>query len=104
MKTFTKELQQSQKDWKIMNNPFLDDSPLTDEALQDLGFEFVEKNANGKKLNMWTKIVDGNIVLGVERYGERRWISIIPHKADPYPKWATVGSVKMLIEALKGDE
>ena len=95
MKTFTKELLQSQKDWKIMNNPYLDDRPLTDEALEELGFEFVEDEL------MWNlDMID------------KPFFSIVPDTKnggylfihDDLVRLRTVCKLKMLIEALKGDE
>ena len=103
MKTFSEELQQSQKDWKIMNNPFSDDSLLTDKTLKELGFEELCGGSDNSHHILTTKccalysypmLLDNeNYVVQLEKYNEQQC-----------PIWKTVGSVRMLIEALKGDE
>jgi len=74
---------------------FYDTRPLTDEVLQELGFEFVEDEL------MWNLDKKDspffNIVPDTKNGG-----FLFIH--DDVVKLRTVGSVKLLIEALKGDE
>ena len=96
MKTFSEELEQSQKDWKVMNNPFLDDRPLTDETLNELGFKKSFGTVNRYELT----------INGVELYyydGKTK-VEVDIHFVESTYSYKTIGSVKMLIEALKGDE
>jgi hypothetical protein len=69
------------------------DKPLTDETLEELGFddsgELLILTIMGDQI--FLKYKDG--VVGV----------LFCEMENP-PVWRTVGSVKMLIEALKGDE
>ena len=90
------DIDKSQKDWKTMNNPFLDDRPLTDETLEELGFElkadgrwvFIYKRKNRDKPLYDIKLRQGGNLFNAEINGIHQY--------------KTVGSVKMLIEALKG--
>jgi len=87
------DIEKSQKDWKIMNNQFSDDRPLTEETLKELGFvdrvlkigeiALVSFRIKSKSLYWWVEISHFD------------WM-------EAYPKWKTVGSVRLLIEALKG--
>ena len=80
------DIDKSQKDWKTMNNPFLDDRPLTDETLKELGF--VQKENRD-----WT---NGKTVLGI-------WEGEVVVNIAISPTFTTVGKLKMLLEALKGE-
>ena len=108
MTTFTEELQQAQRDWKIMNNPFLDDRPLTEETLKELGFE----DLCGGNPHLYDILKVKNHTLYSWILPEYLWktecANFIAIHGDNFKKgdavWKTVGSVKMLIEALKGDE
>ena len=74
---------------------FYDTRPLTDEALKDMGFEYIEDEL------MWNLDKKDspffNIVPDTKNGG-----FLFIH--DDVVKLRTVGSVKLLIEALKGDE
>ncbi len=79
---------------------FKDPSPLTDETLEELGFE--KKGMKG--MEYWEYKYSDEYYLVAKRN---------PNYAVPYvcgiewcdkPVCKTVGSVKLLIEALKGDE
>ena len=87
---------------KIIDEPnpfpydqFYDTRPLTDKALEDLGFEYIKDEL------MWNlDIIDNpffNVVPDTKNGGY-----LFLH--DDVVRLKTVGSVKMLIEALKGDE
>ena len=87
------DIEKSQKDWKTMNNPFLDERPLTDETLKELGFELVNDYLETVwKLNEpYTELhPNGGSYLFIHSCGTAVIIK-------------TVGKVKMLIEALKGE-
>ena len=93
-------------DWNLLEYK-LDDRPLTDEAFEELGFWKDETMST-----LWFKDVDNIypfpddsefnlLILGCSesqvaylcQIGDRKWS----------PVWKTVGSLKMLIESLKGD-
>jgi len=81
---------------------FNDLSPLTDETLRELGFEKPPHAIYELRLpdvvNSWGLFAD------IEN-GEYYVAFNFPMDATkPIPLWKTVGSVRMLIEALKGDE
>ena len=88
------DIEKSQKDWKTMNNPFLDDRPLTDETLEELGFE--------RRNNLYFKECNGIELHSKISYPktEREVFIWFVNKS----KYKTVGKVRMLIEALKGDK
>jgi len=72
---------------------FNDLSLLTDETLRELGFEKTKYSDYELTINGLEIIVNNGIGrLSMERYGINK------------VKYKTVGSVRMLIEALKGDE
>ena len=79
----------------LLDMGYFDNRPLTDEALEELGFEYIEVEL------MW--ILDKkdspffNIVPDTKNGGY-----LFIH--DDVIRLRTVGSVKLLIEALKGDE
>jgi len=71
---------------------FNDLSPLTEETLRELGFEKTEYSDYELTINGLEIIVNNGIGrLSIERYG----INKVEYK--------TVGSIRMLIEALKGE-
>ena len=94
-----------------------DNRPLTDEILKELGFERRDfKQETFGEIDEWhIWVLKGKFVgtLVADKYaanvndrGEYR-VSIEEAERDPtvyFAYWKTVGSVKMLIEALKGDE
>ncbi len=88
------DIEKSQKDWKTMNNPFLDDRPLTNETLTELGFE---KDEDSGYYGLY--VMNGTEVL----YSDNEYNVVFPHTQGDI-KWKTGGSVRMLIEALEGDE
>ena len=87
-------------------NKFYDPRPITDETLKELGFEKYEKSGNYKDLclgsfflevkEIYDKNDDEILAVTVCQYGRE--------VDECYTYWKTVGSVRMLIEALKGDE
>ena len=89
-------------DKMYMGEPVKDDRPLTDEILKELGFEKQEQSWE------WVmKDVMNDSGLFADKNNNGEWIVAFDFPMDallPIPKWKTVGSVKMLIEALKGDE
>ena len=83
---------------EVYEQLFLDDRPLTDETLKELGFE----NTMGGVI---MKISDSITLDAVEiPDGELRVIIVDSYNGKNVTYWKTVGSVKMLIEALKGNE
>ena len=91
-------------DKMYMGEPVKDNRPLTDETLEELGFEDDE-------------LMIGNVLLIVCHHKDKIWVQIYDNRysiatteqikdMDYYPsnRWKTVGKLKMLIEALKGDE
>ena len=75
------------------NDRIIDNRPLTEETLRGLGFEKTEYSDYELTINGLEIIVNNGIGrLSMERYR----INKVEYK--------TVGSVRMLIEALKGDE
>jgi hypothetical protein len=84
------------------------DAPLTDEAFEELGFwkdEMVSGNWFKDVDNIYTDALESEfnlLIFGNSENQEAYLWEIGDRKCSP--KWKTVGSVKMLIEALKGDE
>ena len=84
-------------DKMYMGEPVKDDRPLTYEILEELGFEWsavwscYELEINGIGIESW-KSIDNEIVVDIDALDGTKRV------------WKTVGKVKMLIEALKGDE
>ena len=102
-------------------NKFYDPRPITDETLKELGFKKYEKSGNYKDLCLGSfflevkEIYDKNDdEFDEETYlNNENWINWTlavtvcqyGREVDEcYNYWKTVGSVRMLIEALKGDE
>ena len=71
---------------------WFDSSPLTDETLEGLGFD-----TKGK-------LYVNSAILSANYNTNRDIISVSMQTSTGYIKYKTVGKVKMLIEALKGDE
>jgi len=80
---------------------FNDLSPLTDETLRELGFEEMCGGSDNSHHILLTKrhalysypvLLDDRYIVQLGKYNEHNSV------------WKTVGSVRMLIEALKGDE
>ena len=94
------DIEKSQKDWKTMNNPFLDDRPLTNETLTELGFE--KKGIKGMEYWQYEYADDNYLVAKRDPNYAVPYVCGIEYVDKPICK--TVGSVKLLIEALKGDE
>jgi hypothetical protein len=84
---------------------FKDPSPLTDETLEELGFEKnYPKEWGLPKYN--TMVINGIVLMVWYETSSRKdeiWIELSVGDT-PRHKYKTVGKVKMLIEALKGDE
>lgn len=87
-----------------MTVDFADDRPLTDDILEELGFE-------GDETTRRSTMKIRGFTLAVNYFGGVRiWVSVLNENIywrDEYgeeTKWKTVGSVRMLIKALKGDE
>lgn len=73
-----------------------DPRPLTDEILKEMGFKTnVLVTKGGITLMAWHQEV---------RDGDKIWVEIANSTDKKRPKFKTVGSVRRLIEALKGDE
>jgi hypothetical protein len=84
---------------------FNDDSPLTEETLEELGFE---KILGGQKIGK--SFMSDRAVHDFHRINKGQ-LEIVVFDGEATmpvlynsPTWKTVGSVRMLIEALKGDE
>ena len=71
---------------------WFDSSPLTDETLEGLGFD-----TKGK-------LYVNSAILSANYNTNRDIISVSMQTSTGYIKYKTVGGVKLLIEALKGDE
>ncbi len=83
---------------------FKDPRPLTEETLQELGFEHQEQSWEWVMKDIMN---DKGLFAFADKNNNGEWIVGFDFPLDallPIPKWKTVGSVKMLIEALKGDE
>ena len=81
---------------EVYEQLFSDNRPLTEETLKELGFED-------------DVLLIHHITLIVCKESEKIWVEILnanPRKGveETFSIWNYVGSVKMLIEALKGDE
>ena len=81
---------------EVYEQLFSDNRPLTEEILNELGFE-------------GNILLIHNIVLAVYEEDEKIWVEILntnPLKGveETFAVWDSVGSVRMLIEVLKGDE
>ena len=78
---------------------YCDDSPLTDGALEELGFE----NTFGGVFYPITDMIKLEVV---ELEPQKKIVVVIDgnYNDKTVPHWETVGKVRMLIEALKGDE
>jgi hypothetical protein len=70
---------------------FKDPSPLTDETLEELGFYIKDDN--------YAYSINGVWLIGYKSEKGRK----VKMKDHSFPTYKTVGSVKMLIEALKGE-
>ena len=89
---------------------FLDDRPLTDETLEELGFwEDDHPELAGfwyyEVKKIYNHVSDNDcqlLIFGCSKDGEA-YLWEIGDRLDS-PRWTTVGSVRMLIEALKGDK
>ena len=87
---------------------FLDERPLTDETLEELGF-WEDDELAGFWYYEVKKIYSDSLedafplmIFGCSNDGEA-YLWDIGDRLDS-PRWTTVGSVRMLIEALKGDK
>ena len=87
---------------------FLDERPLTDETLEELGF-WEDEELPGfwyyevKKIYNDVNFNDCQLIIfGCSKDGHA-YLWEIGDRLDS-PRWFTVGSVKMLIETLKGDK
>ena len=70
---------------------FKDPSPLTDETLEELGFYIKDDNYAYSMNGVW--------LIGYKS-GKGRTVKMRDHS---FPTYKTVGGVKLLIEALKGE-
>ena len=83
-------------DKMYMGEPVLDNRPLTDEVLQELGFEYIKTELGNPHYDMTI----GSVNLFAS-HSTNQWCVDIGADGNI---WKTVGSVKMLIEALKGEK
>ena len=87
---------------------FLDDRPLTDETLEEMGFwedEAIPGFWYYEVKKIYNDVVDNDcqlLIFGCSEDSEA-YLWEIGDRLDS-PRWFTVGSVKMLIETLKGDK
>lgn len=83
---------------------FDDDRPLTDETLEELGFVYscTHNYTQNKEANWWLVIVNGELYAMKDKEDDEYEVRFV--NVPNSPAYKTVGSVKMLIEALKGDE
>ena len=87
-------------DFQEMGRAFTDDRPLTAEILEELGF--VRQRSGEWQLE---NVINDRGLFADMTKGEYYVAFDFPMDATkPVPTWTTVGSVRMLIEALKGDE
>lgn len=70
------------------------DAPITDETLKELGFE--EKR--GYRGERYTELRCNGTILN--QYDSEKWVIMRGGTST----WKTIGGLKLLIEALKGDE
>jgi hypothetical protein len=87
---------------------FLDDRPLTDETLEEMGF-WEDEEIPGfwfyEVKKIYNDVIDNDcqvLIFGNSNDSEA-YLWEIGDRLDS-PRWFTVGSVKMLIETLKGDK
>ena len=85
-------------DKMYMGEPVKDDRPLTDEILKELGFEYVAIFPDCDINKEWKHPEYQFEILRVD--GKIESIRLLYDGGN----FKTVGSVQMLIEALKGDE
>ena len=92
----------------LLDMGYFDDRPLTDETLKELGFKGTGYSDEYMQDTPQSLTTDGGVVLMVWHQegwdGDKIWVEIANCTDEKRPKFKTVGSVKMLIEALKGDE
>ena len=81
----------------LLDMGYFDDRPLTDETLKELGFELVPMYPDSENTT-WSHPEHRFEVLQVD--GKIESIRLLYHGGN----FKTVGSVRILIEALKGDE
>lgn len=86
---------------------YFDSRPLTDEILEELGFVY-EHNYNYVKIDNepvdanWWLVTSVGELFGMKKHSDRHYI--VRFMNNPRSaKFETVGSIKMLIEALKGE-
>lgn len=83
-------------------------APLTYETLKELGFKKVFNTEGKYHTTYWRLVILKDIMLETyevksdKEAGETAWLKT-PSQV-PQTHYKTVGSVRMLIEALKGDE
>ena len=87
-------------DKMYMGEPVKDNRPLTDEALEELGFE--KKGIKGMEYWQYEYADDNYLVAKRDPNYAVPYVCGIEYVDKPICK--TVGSVKLLIEALEGDE
>ena len=86
---------------KAMNHWYhiTDNRPLTDETLIELGFKPLQETEHwwlSKKLTESLSLITEG--------GKHQELYTVSISCEDSPRYATVGSVRMLIEAPKGDE
>ena len=96
------------KNIKQMDNEFKDDRPLTDEVFMELGFwkdQQIEEHWFKAVDNIYTDDLDDefNLLIFGDSENQEVYLWEIGNRKCS-PKWKTAGSVKMLIESLKGDK
>jgi hypothetical protein len=82
---------------------YYDSRPLTDETLKELGFiqEKLSSNYQGMYSEWYYDVVMYDLCANKQEDGT---LYVEFDACNNSPIWKTVGSVKMLIETLKGDE
>ena len=79
---------------------FWDNSPLTNEALISLGFKPLQESQS-----WWLKKEITKSITLITEGGKHQELYTVSISGNYYsPSYTTVGKLKMLIEALKGDE
>ena len=93
-------------DKMYMGEPVKDDRPITEDTLKELGFELIEDNTKFKGY----EIKGGILPKPLTNYYTIKIVGKMDGTKHNFLyingnlKIETVGSVRMLIEALKGDE
>ena len=82
------------------------DTPLTDEALEELGFE-IFKSETFEGVSWWEYTLSKSVKMVSYIISSKNELKVVLCCDDLIcgkSTWNTVGGLKLLIEALKGDE